>query len=153
MPRERYPDCEHCEAPCCRRQFMEDSSGWFTLADARPIYLEAGTDIKIVGWHQQKDGRQPQFECQAFDKKALRCTVYESRPEHCRTYDCREDDCLVRLRLFGRGRGAGRGLVGVVRLFAERPHALAQLTENVRELPRSEHDEHDHQNEDELRAP
>ena len=92
MPRERYPDCTNCEAPCCRRQFMDDDTGWFTLADARPIYLEAGTDIKIVGWHKQKDGRQPQFECQAFDKKHLQCTVYESRPDHCRTYDCRDDD-------------------------------------------------------------
>src|SRR6266550_3483069 len=65
----------------------------------------------------------------------------------------REGDRLVRLRLFGRGRGARRGLLGAVGLFAERLHALAQLTENVRELPRSEHDEHDHENEDELRAP
>jgi Fe-S-cluster containining protein len=92
MPPERYPDCENCEAPCCRRQFVEDDDGWYTLNDARPIYLEAGTDIKIVGWHQQKDGRQPQFECQAFDKKQLQCMVYDSRPEHCRTYDCRDDD-------------------------------------------------------------
>ncbi len=90
--RARYPDCEGCEAPCCRRQFMEDDDGWFSLADARPIYLESGTDIKIVGWHTQPDGRQPMLECQAFDKKHLRCTIYGKRPEHCRTYDCRDDD-------------------------------------------------------------
>lgn len=92
MPRAKYPDCEHCEAPCCRRQFLEDDSGWFTLADARPIYLEAGTDVKVVGWHQQSDGRQPMLECQAFNTKTLRCDIYAARPEHCRTYDCREDD-------------------------------------------------------------
>lgn len=92
MPRTSYPDCETCEAPCCRRQFLEDDSGWFTLADARPIYLEAGTDVRVVGWHQQREGRQPMLECQAFDRKELRCTVYESRPEHCRSYDCRDDD-------------------------------------------------------------
>jgi len=40
MPRERYPDCTNCEAPCCRKQFMEDETGWFSLKDARPI---AGT--------------------------------------------------------------------------------------------------------------
>jgi Fe-S-cluster containining protein len=92
MPRERYPDCANCEAPCCRRQFMEDETGWFTLKDARPIYLDAGTDVKVVGWYQQHEGRQPMLECQAFDKTHLRCTVYETRPEHCRTYDCRDDD-------------------------------------------------------------
>ncbi len=92
MPHANYPDCESCEAPCCRKQFIEDDSGWFTLADARPIYLESGTDIKIVGWHTQQEGRQPMFECQGFDRKTLRCTVYSSRPAHCRSYDCRDDD-------------------------------------------------------------
>jgi Fe-S-cluster containining protein len=92
MPQERYPDCEHCEAPCCRRQFMEDEDGWYTLKDARPIYLEAGTTVKIVGWSMQKDGRQPMLECQAFDKVDLKCGVYDKRPEHCRTYDCRDDE-------------------------------------------------------------
>jgi Fe-S-cluster containining protein len=71
---------------------MDDADGWYSLKDARPIYLEAGTDIKIVGWHQQKHGRQPMFECQAFDTQALRCGVYEKRPGHCRTYDCRDDE-------------------------------------------------------------
>jgi Fe-S-cluster containining protein len=92
MPPASYPDCQNCEAPCCRRQFLEDETGWFTLKDARPIYLEAGTDVKIVGWHQQKDGRQPMLECQAFDTRTLRCGVYEKRPEHCRAYDCRDDE-------------------------------------------------------------
>ena len=71
---------------------MEDESGWYTLADARPIYLEAGTDVKVVGWYRQEEGRQPMLECQAFDKEHLRCGVYDRRPEHCRIYDCREDD-------------------------------------------------------------
>ena len=71
---------------------MEDDDGWYHVADARPIYLEAGTDIRVVGWGRQPDGRQPMFECQAFDLKTLRCGVYETRPEHCRVYDCRDDD-------------------------------------------------------------
>lgn len=92
MDAAKYPDCEGCEAPCCRRQFMDDESGWFTLADARPLYRAAGTDVKVVGWHKQPDGRQTMLECQAFDVTHLRCTVYDKRPEHCRIYDCREDD-------------------------------------------------------------
>ncbi len=71
---------------------MEDDTGYFTLADARPIYLEAGADVKVVGWVAHDDGRQPMLECRAFDATALRCTVYATRPEHCRRYDCREDD-------------------------------------------------------------
>ncbi len=71
---------------------MEDDDGWYRLADARPIYLAAGTDIRVVGWQKQDDGRQPMFECEAFDRRALRCGVYGSRPEHCRAYDCRDDD-------------------------------------------------------------
>ncbi len=71
---------------------MEDDEGWFSLADARPIYLEAGTDVKVVGWYRKPDGRQPMLECQAFDATHLQCTIYGHRPEHCRTYDCREDD-------------------------------------------------------------
>ena len=85
------PDCTDCEAPCCRRQFMSDDEGWYRYRDARPIYLEAGADVRIVGWAKQPDGRQPMLECTAFDTKTLRCGVYETRPEHCRTYDCRED--------------------------------------------------------------
>ncbi len=92
LVRERYPDCTNCEAPCCRRQFMEDESGWYRVGDARPIYLEAGTDIKVVGWALHPDGRQPMFECQAYDVEGHRCTVYDRRPDHCRAYDCREDD-------------------------------------------------------------
>src|SRR5437867_3004185 len=65
----------------------------------------------------------------------------------------REGECLVRLRLFGRRGGAGRGLLGAVGLLAEGLHTLAQLTQDVRELSCPEHDEHDHENEDELRAP
>jgi len=87
-----FPDCAGCEAPCCRRQFMEDDEGWFALADARPIYLEAGTDVKVVGWAKRDDGRQPMLECQAFDTAHLGCTVYDKRPDHCRVYDCRDDD-------------------------------------------------------------
>jgi hypothetical protein len=90
--RERYPDCESCEAPCCRRQFMEDKAGWFTLTDIRALYRPAGIDVRAVGWAQQPDGRQPMVECNAFDKVALRCGAYDGRPEHCRTYDCREDE-------------------------------------------------------------
>lgn len=72
---------------------MEDDEGWFTLADARPIYLEAGTDVRVVGWVKRgRKRRQPMFECQAYDVDHSRCTVYAARPEHCRTYDCREDD-------------------------------------------------------------
>lgn len=71
---------------------MEDDEGWYSVADARPIYLEAGTDVRVVGWVQRDDGRQPMLACRAFDVAHLRCTVYERRPEHCRKYDCREDD-------------------------------------------------------------
>jgi Fe-S-cluster containining protein len=92
MTRAAFPDCESCEAPCCRRQFIDDDEGWFDLAQARELYRGAGTTVKVVGWHQQPDGRQPMLECQAFDVAHLRCSVYEKRPEHCRIYDCREDD-------------------------------------------------------------
>jgi Fe-S-cluster containining protein len=71
---------------------MEDDNGWFTVADARAVYNPAGTDVRVVGWVQHKDGRQPMLECEAFDVKHLRCTIYPTRPEHCRIYDCREDD-------------------------------------------------------------
>ena len=88
----RYPDCTGCEAPCCRRQFMEDDDGWFRLSDIRPIYRDAGTDVHVVGWAHQPDGRQPMIACDAFDARKLQCGIYGSRPEHCRTYDCRDDD-------------------------------------------------------------
>ena len=71
---------------------MEDDKGWFTLADARALYRPAGADVKIVGWVDRDDGRQPMLECQAFDTAHLGCTVYDNRPEHCRIYDCRDDD-------------------------------------------------------------
>jgi len=71
---------------------MSDDDGWYRFRDARPIYLEAGADIRIVGWARQPDGRQPMFECTAFDKHTLRCGVYATRPEHCRAYDCRQPD-------------------------------------------------------------
>lgn len=87
------PDCEACEAPCCRRQLMDDGGDrWFTLADAREIYRPLRIDVKVIGWVQQEDGRQPLLECQAFDKDHLACTAYERRPEHCRVYDCRDDE-------------------------------------------------------------
>lgn len=89
MTRAPYPDCTSCEAPCCRRQFMSDDEGWFRYRDARPIYLEAGADVRIVGWAKQQEGRQPMLECTAFDTKHLRCGVYGTRPDHCRIYDCR----------------------------------------------------------------
>ncbi|HEX9269411.1 MAG TPA: YkgJ family cysteine cluster protein [Candidatus Limnocylindria bacterium] len=92
MSTARYPDCTNCEAPCCRRQFMEEGDRWLPLHDIRPIYRDAGTDVRIVGWEKQPDGRQPMIECAAFDVAHLRCGIYASRPEHCRTYDCREDD-------------------------------------------------------------
>src|SRR4029079_2683715 len=57
---------------------------------------------------------------------------------------------LVRFLLFSRGRGRGGGrarrLVGV-RLVAERAHAPAKLAEHVRQLPRAEHDQNDHEQE------
>jgi Fe-S-cluster containining protein len=90
--RARFPDCENCEAPCCRRQFMEDDEGWFTLKDIRAIYTPVKIDVRIVGWAQHDDGRQPMIECTAFDKEHLRCGAYDRRPEHCRTYDCRDDE-------------------------------------------------------------
>lgn len=71
---------------------MEDDRGWFSLAEIRPIYFAAGTDVRVVGWQQQRDGRQPMIECKAYDARAHKCTVYERRPAHCRTYDCRDDD-------------------------------------------------------------
>ena len=86
-------DCESCEAPCCRRQTMTLDDKPMYVKDARPIYLAAGTDIKVNGWQQNDDGsRQPAWKCLAFDVKTLGCTVYDSRPEHCHDYDCREDD-------------------------------------------------------------
>lgn len=88
----RYPDCQNCEAPCCTKQFMEDEDHWFRLSEIRAIYRPAGTDVHIVGWASQPDGRQPMIACDAFDTKKLQCGIYGSRPEHCRTYDCREDD-------------------------------------------------------------
>jgi hypothetical protein len=92
VERAATPDCESCEAPCCRRQLMDDATGWFTLADARALYRPAGADVKVVGWVQRADGRQPLLECQAFDLAHHACTVYDRRPEHCRIYDCRDDD-------------------------------------------------------------
>lgn len=71
---------------------MEDDEGWFTLKHARPVYRAAGTDVKVVGWHRNADGRQPMLECQAFDLATLGCGIYGTRPEHCRAYDCREDE-------------------------------------------------------------
>lgn len=71
---------------------MDDDTGYFTLADARPLYRAAGADVKVVGWFAREDGRQPMLECQAFDMTHLGCPVYGTRPEHCRTYDCRGDD-------------------------------------------------------------
>jgi len=88
----KYPDCQNCEAPCCTRQFMEDSDSWFKLSDIRPIYRAAGTDVHIVGWAQQPDGRQPMIACDAFDTPPLLCGIYCAPPEHFRTYDCRHDD-------------------------------------------------------------
>src|SRR6266542_2154979 len=59
-------------------------------------------------------------------------------------------------RARGRGRRAGgrrreRRAVLLLGLVAERPHALADLAEHGRELPRPEDDEHDDEDEDELR--
>jgi len=90
----RYPDCANCEAPCCNRQFMEseEDDGWFRLSNIRPIYQAAGTNVHVVGWAQQPDGRQPMIACDAFDTAHLKCGIYGARPAHCRTYDCREDD-------------------------------------------------------------
>lgn len=89
----KHADCENCEAPCCRRQVMTLDDKPMYVRDARPIYLAAGTNITVKGWQQNDDGsRQPAWQCDAFDVKALMCTVYEKRPEHCHDYDCREDD-------------------------------------------------------------
>ena len=63
------------------------------IAQMRPIYLAAGTNIRVVGFQVNDDGsRQPSITCEAFDLKTLGCTVYANRPEHCHDYDCREDD-------------------------------------------------------------
>ena len=63
------------------------------IKDMRPIYLAAGTNIRVVGFQVNDDGsRQPSITCEAFDLKTLGCTVYADRPEHCHDYDCREDD-------------------------------------------------------------
>lgn len=71
---------------------MSDEDGWYRLSDARPLYLAAGADVRVVGWAKQPDGRQPMLECTAFDTDHLQCGVYATRPAHCRTYDCRDDD-------------------------------------------------------------
>lgn len=88
---ERYPDCRGCEAPCCRRQFMEDEDTFYTLKDIRAIYRPVGIDVRVVGWAQHPEGRQPMIECNAFDTEKLQCGAYEVRPEHCREYDCRDE--------------------------------------------------------------
>lgn len=90
----KHADCESCEAPCCRRQVMQDGDGKpMFVKDARPLYFAAGTDLRVVGWQQNDDGkRQPAWECMAFDTNTLACTVYDKRPEHCQHYDCRDDD-------------------------------------------------------------
>src|SRR2546423_2155717 len=51
----------------------------------------------------------------------------------------------------GRGRGERLGVL-LLRLVAERAHALAELAEHGGELPRPEDDEHDDEDEDELRS-
>jgi len=72
---------------------MDDGGGrWFTLADAREFYRPLRIEVKVIGWVQQEEGRQPLLECQAFDKEHLACTAYERRPEHCKVYDCRGDE-------------------------------------------------------------
>src|SRR5438046_2120511 len=58
---------------------------------------------------------------------------------------------LARPGRSGRGRCEWLGVL-LLGLVAERADALAELAEDRRELPRSEHDEHDHQDEDELRS-
>ncbi len=70
---------------------MEDEDSFFTLKDIRAIYRPAGIDVRVVGWANHADGRQPMIECDAFDKGKLRCGAYSVRPEHCRTYDCRDE--------------------------------------------------------------
>src|SRR5205814_5712660 len=55
-----------------------------------------------------------------------------------------------RLRLGGR-RGRDGGAVLLLGLLAERTDAAAELAEHGGELPRAEHDEHDDEDEDELR--
>jgi Fe-S-cluster containining protein len=70
----------------------DEEKGWYRYRDARPIYLEAGADVRIVGWSKQPDGRQPMLECTGFDKTELKCGVYATRPDHCRSYDCRGED-------------------------------------------------------------
>src|SRR5207253_2288459 len=54
-------------------------------------------------------------------------------------------------RLRGRGGGRGGGAVLLLGLLAERTDAAAELAEHGGELPRAEHDEHDDEDEDELR--
>lgn len=71
---------------------MSDDEGWFSLSEMRPIYLEAGTNVRVVGWANQPDGRQPIIECQAYDRAEHKCTIYARRPKHCRDHDCRDDD-------------------------------------------------------------
>lgn len=46
---------------------MEDENGWCSLGEIRPIYRDAGTDSKVVGWEKQPDGRTPMIECRAFE--------------------------------------------------------------------------------------
>lgn len=68
---------------------MEDDDGWLRLKDIRAIYREADRrsgrtvgaprsgapttstplrfDVKVVGWAQRDDRRQPMIECTALD--------------------------------------------------------------------------------------
>lgn len=93
---------------------MQDDDRWFDLKEIRAIYREADgrsgrtvgatrggapttltpvkIDVRIVGWAQHDNGRQPMVECTAFDLEHLRCGAYDRRPRHCRTYDCRDDE-------------------------------------------------------------
>jgi len=89
----KHADCESCEAPCCRRQTMTLGGEPAMVRDMRPLYLAAGTNIKVIGFQVNDDGsRQPAVRCEAFDLATLGCTVYDHRPEHCQHYDCRDDD-------------------------------------------------------------
>lgn len=89
----KHADCENCEAPCCRRQVMTLDDRPAMIKDMRPIYLEAGTNITVVGYQVNEDGtRQPTITCNAFNLTTMGCGIYHTRPAHCRDYDCRDDD-------------------------------------------------------------
>lgn len=81
------PDCEGCEAPCCRSFYVWGAeSGKPCAPQAMKEWSDAGATLVPIAF---EDGGWTRFNCSAL--AGTRCSVYDVRPDSCRTYDCRED--------------------------------------------------------------